>query len=48
MVPQGVLQGLPNSLFNNRTLTIIIGGLYDYPAAPDWDRYVDQSQNPKV
>lgn len=24
------------------------GGLYDYPAAPDWDHYVDQSQNPKV
>ena len=27
---------------------VYIGGLYDYPLAPDWDHYVDQSNNPKV
>lgn len=29
-------------------LYLHVGGLYDYPSAPDWDHYVDQSNNTKV
>lgn len=28
--------------------SFFLGGLYDYPSAPDWDHYVDQSNNTKV
>ena len=50
MIPLGVLQG---TFSDNVRCTFILhshvlGGLYDYPSAPDWDHYVDQSNNPKV
>ncbi|CAI8030551.1 hypothetical protein GBAR_LOCUS17312 [Geodia barretti] len=41
------LSAFPNTSTYMVPQGVLQGGLYDYPAAPDWDRYVDQSQNPK-
>ena len=51
-IPQGILQGLKLLPLTSVCLSFFTqfcsGGLYDYPSAPDWDHYVDQSNNPMV
>jgi hypothetical protein len=43
------LSAFPNTTSRNVMVAqgVLQGGLYDYPSAPDWDHFVDQSNNPK-
>lgn len=41
------LSAFPNTTDYKIPQGVLQGGLYDYPSAPDWDHYVDQSSNGK-